>query len=54
MIFDNITLHPWLRDDEQPSQMQQSEIPATETAACKADVDAWDWTRKTETKDRHL
>lgn len=36
----NITLHLCLRDDEQPSQMLQSEIPATETAASKADVAA--------------
>lgn len=51
---DNITLHLCLRDDEQPSQLQQSAIPATETAAFKADVAAWDWTGKTEAKDGHL
>lgn len=36
----NITLHLSLRDDEKPSQIQQSEIPATETTAFKADVAA--------------
>lgn len=50
----NITLHLSLRDDEKPSQIQQSEIPATETTAFKADVAAWDWTRKPEAKDGPL
>lgn len=36
----NITLQLCLRDDEQPSQMQQAEIPASETAAFRADVAA--------------